>query len=639
MKRLVLKISMIVFGIICFKYSSAQDPHFSQISRIPAYYNPAAAGHGVEHVRLTMLYRNQWAGLPNAFKTQALFFDKQVSKVGLGANIINNSAGESGIRQMMINGNISYRFDFGKHHLAPGIQIGLLQKSFDPSRMTFDDQYIPDQGFSPANPTAETFSYTKTNRPDLGTGILWTYGNSDKDMFLPYLGASLQHIIQPKETFILDQNKVPVKLSLQAGAGIKLNDEIVLSPVAMYNQQQFAKELMVGSLVKLKMEDRNAAEAGVFYRNKDAVTIYAGYQWNNFKTGISYDVNTSQLAGTHGALELTLTYIPRAKEKKSTPVKPKKEANGAKKPTLSKDSSMSQQTSVPSSANKKSVPVVNKPKVTTSGGPSKNTQPNVAKSAPTVPKDKITTATNKTEATTAPATVRKLEPTISTIKPQSAIPIKLSHPNEDPIKVQVVPSSLLEFKDEPREVIAIEKIKTKQIVVSQQTTTHEDPIKATVAASEDYDGDGIPNMNDKCPTEAGVLSSFGCPEINEFDFNDTTTMMHFGNIEFPKNSTKMHGLYKLDVIEPALDSAWFNDNYTIVLTGHADDDLSAKESQELSKLRAEYVKSVFVKKGINASRIKTIYFGTSKPLAIDSTKENTKSRNRRVEVYVIRKKE
>ena len=634
--RHFLKITLVVLGIIYFKYSSAQDPHFSQISRIPAYYNPSAAGHGIEHVRLTMLYRNQWAGLPNAFKTQALFFDKQVSRVGLGANIVNNSTGESGIRQLMINGNISYRFDFGKHHLATGIQIGLLQKSFDPSKMTFDDQYVPDQGFNPANPTAETFSYTKTNRPDLGTGFLWTYGSAEKDNFLPYIGASVQHLIQPKETFIIDENKVPVKISFQVGTGIKLNDEIVLSPVAMYNQQQFAKELMVGSIVKLKMEDRNATEAGVFYRNKDAFTIYAGYQWNNFMTGISYDVNTSQLAGTRGALELTLTYIPKAKEKKAAPVKPKKETKGAIKLPLSKDSSMSQQTSAPSTQQKKTVPAVNKTKES-KGAPTSITQPKEAKPISPIPKDKINTSTNNELVNATKSTESKSEATISLIAPRSIKLVELNLSNEVPNKAQVNISPLRDFKDEPREDITISEIKRKQISTSQEKVNEQEPNKAVVAAIEDTDGDGIPNSNDNCPTEVGTLSSKGCPELNELDFNDTT-MIHFGNIEFPKNSSKMHGVYKLDVIEPALDSAWFNDKYTILLTGHADDNLSSSESEELSKVRADYVKSIFIKKGIKSTRIKTVAFGTTKPLVVDSSEEDPQTRNRRVEVYVIKSK-
>jgi outer membrane protein OmpA-like peptidoglycan-associated protein len=261
----------------------------------------------------------------------------------------------------------------------------------------------------------------------------------------------------------------------------------------------------------------------------------------------------------------------------------------------------------------------------------------VAKPVSSIPKDKINTSTNKELVTSTTAKERKSEATINLIAPRSIKLVELNLSNEVPIKAQVNHSPLPDFKDEPREEITVSEIKSKQIV-ALQLTNKEEPTKAIIAKNEDSDSDGIPNSSDKCPTEAGTLSSLGCPELNEIDFNDTSTMMHFGNIEFPKNTSKMHGVYKLDVIEPALDSAWFNDEYSIVLTGHADDNLSALESEELSKVRADYVKSIFVKKGIIATRIKTIAFGTSKPLDMDATEENPQARNRRVEVYVLRKK-
>jgi outer membrane protein OmpA-like peptidoglycan-associated protein len=435
----------------------------------------------------------------------------------------------------------------------------------------------------------------------------------------------------------LDENKVPIKLSFQAGTGIKLNDEVTLSPIVMYNQQQFAKELMIGSLVKLKMEDRNSAEAGVLYRNKNAVTIYAGYQWNNFMTGISYDVNTSQLNGTRGAFELTLTYIPKAKLKKSAPSKPKEDTKAEKKPPLSKDFSMSQQTSVPPTSKPKTIPAESKPKSTT-GTPNKSNKTVVTKPTNTNTKVVKTPSANKPIVAANEVKQRKPENTINLVKLKTANIIKENQPTVAPAKTNVTPSSSPEFQDEPREDITITNFKRKQISTSQEKVADVEPNKAAVEAIVDTDGDGIPNSNDNCPTEAGTLSSMGCPVLNEFDFNDTT-MIHFGNIEFPKNSTKMHGLYKLDVIEPALDSVWFNDNYTILLTGHADDNLSSTESQELSKVRVDYVKSIFIKKGIKAMRIKTIAFGTTKPLVVDPNEEDPKAKNRRVEVYVIKSKE
>ena len=52
----------ILFFLLMFIANNlfAQDPHYSQIFNTPVYHNPAAAGHNVENIRLTAIYRNQW---------------------------------------------------------------------------------------------------------------------------------------------------------------------------------------------------------------------------------------------------------------------------------------------------------------------------------------------------------------------------------------------------------------------------------------------------------------------------------------------------------------------------------------------------------------------------------------------------
>ena len=62
MKNIFTYLLLITCCITGWK-ASAQDPHYTQAHRIPSWYNPAAAGHGVEHIRLTMLYRNQWSSV------------------------------------------------------------------------------------------------------------------------------------------------------------------------------------------------------------------------------------------------------------------------------------------------------------------------------------------------------------------------------------------------------------------------------------------------------------------------------------------------------------------------------------------------------------------------------------------------
>lgn len=766
----------------------AQDPHYTQAHRIPSWYNPAAAGHGVEHIRLTLLYRNQWSSVMSPFKTQGLFFDKQVGKVGFGANLVNNSSGEAGIRQFYLNGQISYRYAIGKSVIASGLQLGMIQKSFDPSKMTFDDQYTPDQGFDPSNPTSETFSYTKLTRPDIGAGVLWTYGFPGKDKLLPYAGISLQHINQPKESFIEDNNYTPRKITLQSGVGIILSEALTLTPMLTFAQQQNAKELMGGIVAKMPLDGRDNVEGGILFRNKDAVALYAGYQWNNFMMGMSYDVNISGLTGGPGAFELTLTYIPKAKEKKenkkkekdkkqapksktSTSTKPRVPVSGSKvnapaptstsvspekktaatppnkvpenkstivnKPNVTSKTTVAPKTTIPAptptkpvipsktSANTAEHTSMTKASVKTSTilpiaksklEPKKNTTPaNVGKQLPYEEREIITInpLQKKTATIQLPVTVvqdvKNIQPIKTTgvvihqeeeISIIASIPVKplptsvktnvakgevknvtpsktngkVIHTEEElsviaSIPVQPLPTSV-KTNVAKLEITNKVKLQTAGIPIVTEEEYHAKlptlipaptPVLATTKDSDgdgiidsldpcpylkgsatsggcpDTDGDGITDMNDRCPLKAGSNTNGGCPEENTSVEIGSTSSQHFGNIEFKTSSAEVHGLYKLDIIEPALDSIFIHDDLILVLTGHTDSEGDGLINMQLSQDRADAVKAIFIRKGMPEVRIQTVTYGETMPIK-DNVTEEGKKHNRRVEVHVIRRK-
>jgi type IX secretion system PorP/SprF family membrane protein len=784
----------------------AQDPHYTQAHRIPSWYNPAAAGHGVEHIRLTMLYRNQWSSVMSPFKTQGLFFDKQVSKVGLGANLVNNSSGDAGIRQLFLNGQISYRLAFGKSVIASGLQVGLIQKSFDPSKMTFDDQYTPDQGAIPANPTSETFSYTKLTRPDFGGGLLWTYGHPGKEKIYPYAGVSLQHINQPKESFIEENNFIPRKLTANAGVGIVLREAVTLTPMLLFAQQQFSRELLGGVMVKLPLEGRDNVEGGLMFRNKDAAALYAGYQWNNFMLGMSYDVNFSGVTGGPGAFELTLTYIPKAKEKKELAKKKEKDKKStpkAKSTTTKATSSVptsgpkstvvtnaaapkAQEKTVPSKtpnattmkAQEKTVPaktpnssdvksavttkpsvikpatkteiIVNPPASTlpTNSKPqakdssakveapheklemtkaelkkTKNlTMPSIVltpkksngkaklvnnlpleghelpevikatyKAVPTrvdisvpvqQPKagDKksisslpieeresllISPMKSKSAPTSVPVLLSPLQVIKTKVKGRPGIPasneLEITSVNAMPKKSVVLPSVVV-MKPEIRSVPKVKSVgipvESPEVLVNIPTTITPEPMATSSVNAMPKKSVVLPSVMVKKPEieSAPKVKSVGIPvESPEVVVNiptintpspavtplvsDSTlqSSSYFGIIEFKPFRANVHGIYKLDIIEPAFDSVYWEADLFIVITGHTSGEGNTQASMNLSQARADAVRAIFLKKGLPIEKIQTVAYGETKPLTNNSTEEE-KQHNRRVEIHVIRKK-
>ncbi|HCR13267.1 MAG TPA: hypothetical protein DIU49_08385, partial [Desulfovibrio sp.] len=66
----------------------------------------------------------------------------------------------------------------------------------------------------------------------------------------------------------------------------------------------------------------------------------------------------------------------------------------------------------------------------------------------------------------------------------------------------------------------------------------------------------------------------------------------------------------------------------VILEGHTDSIGTEQYNMKLGQRRADSVKSFFVKKGIDASRIETISFGESDPVATNKTAQG-RALNRR----------
>src|SRR5689334_13609734 len=131
MKRFLLLLTLAVSLSASLK---AQDPHFSQYFNNPLVLNPALAGNGIEYIRVTSIYRSQWAGMGTPFTTQGFAVDKHVNRIGIGAVITRNGAGSESIRTLNVAGNLTYNLPLGAQHtLSGGVQFGMINKSFDPN--------------------------------------------------------------------------------------------------------------------------------------------------------------------------------------------------------------------------------------------------------------------------------------------------------------------------------------------------------------------------------------------------------------------------------------------------------------------------------------------------------------------------
>ena len=124
--------------------------------------------------------------------------------------------------------------------------------------------------------------------------------------------------------------------------------------------------------------------------------------------------------------------------------------------------------------------------------------------------------------------------------------------------------------------------------------------KVETMGCPDTDGDGIPDSEDKCPTKAGTAELNGCPSANQADIDILTNAsrsIKWTDGAFVLNSTSQSAIDKVIALLKK------NKKYSLVITGFSDDKTLVDEVGNLSKSRADEVKSYMVSKGITEDRI------------------------------------
>jgi len=609
----------------------AQDARFSQYFNNPLMLNPALAGNGIENIRITAIYRNQWAGMGTPFTTQGVAVDKVVNRIGIGAAITRNGAGDASIRTLNFVGNLAYHLPLGAQKintLSGGIQVGIVNKSFDPSKMTFDNQYNPDAGYDPNLSSGEDFATTNVTRPDVNLGFTWQRGWLQKDIrFKPFLGLSYSHITKPAETFIMDITQVHMKRTIYGGAGYQLNTNLEIRPSFMFLNQGPAKEATFGTMLNYQLDNKNSVQLGAYNRMHDAVIAYAGYQMNLLFVGMSYDVNTSELSKTgkgNNAFEISLTYSPRSKKKKE-PVKIEIKAVAPKAEILELLDPIGFQFAsilIPETLEAPGITIpetkVAEPASAVVETPVPVVAPEIVIPAPAVPE--IIAETVVTE----PVVIQKTE------EPAAIV--------ETPAPV-VVPEIVI-----PAPVVPVAIVKETPPVVKDSDmdgvndSDDECPYIKGSSISKgcpDSDGDGIIDMKDDCPMESGTIANKGCPDPAK-PIDNQKLVKKFDNILFATGMVKLTTDDIFDIIERAIDIMYADKSTKVILSGHTDSEGDEYQNMILSQARADVVKRYMVQQGIDASRIQTVAYGETMPLENNLLTEGKKL-NRRVEINILKK--
>ena len=326
---------LIVFALSVF-YSHGQDIHFSQYYNSPLTLNPAHTANINGKFRFAANYRNQWftiqkpAGLGTGrtpFETYAGSFDMRLlsekigpDRMGIGLMVFHDKVGNGALTTQSAMLSIAYHKaidQFGRHQLSLGFQGGITQKRIFINDLLFENQLI-DLGFDPTLPTGEEGQFESPERyADFHVGALWQSTISDYVRY--YVGFALNHIAKPNESFFGQVNQLDHRYVAHGGVEIQFNEYATLAPSFQFLLQSNAQEWNIGAAFQYQLTDPTAIYVGAWTRVLDAAILMAGFEYNDIRMALSYDINYSDLRNAsqaQGALEVSLVYIFKNKDQR-----------------------------------------------------------------------------------------------------------------------------------------------------------------------------------------------------------------------------------------------------------------------------------------------------------------------------------
>jgi type IX secretion system PorP/SprF family membrane protein len=291
--------------------TNAQDFTFSQFYEMPMLRNPALAGVSNADVRIQSSFRSQWSSITIPYQTQALsaevrfpigFTDDYITG---GLQVTNDVAGDSKLGRIQLLPVITFHKSINDDYsyLNFSLMGGLVQSQFDPSKMTFDDEYIQGLGFTPGT-TNQVFTKTSLSYTDLSAGL--SYNSSNDIDVRYYLGVAGYHLIRSKVSFYNEDNVIlKPRYVINAGINMPTGDNDRFFVYGDYLMQGGNHQFLSGLLYKhifsndwtVDDEETNvtALTIGGAYRWADAFVPILKLDMNKFFVGVSYDVNTSSL--------------------------------------------------------------------------------------------------------------------------------------------------------------------------------------------------------------------------------------------------------------------------------------------------------------------------------------------------------
>jgi len=168
--------------------------------------------------------------------------------------------------------------------------------------------------------------------------------------------------------------------------------------------------------------------------------------------------------------------------------------------------------------------------------------------------------------------------------------------------------------------------------INDKCPTQPGPPETHGCPPKDTDGDGIPDYQDKCPNKPGIKKLQGCPRKYKL------VVLKKNKIEIKQKVHFASGRYRIlsdsfEVLNEVAQVMKDNPKIHIRIEGHTDSRGSDSYNLRLSQRRADSVRRYLEQQGVSPSRMTSVGFGETRPIASNATRVGREA-NRRVEFVI-----
>ena len=270
------------------------DVHFTHYWKMQNFYNPAGAG-AEGKMTAYAAYSNQLSGFENNPKSMLLNIDAPIPFVNgdhnLGLGVLNDDIGLFSNQQLYLN--YAYGFKIFNGRFVTGVQVGLVNSSFDSKDIIFGGD-SNDPAFPSGNANGNTF--------DIGAGVLFQHKHF-------YVGLSGRHLNAPL-ILLGEKNEIQIDpyLNFTAGGNIPLKNTLIsIQPSLQVMTDLVAWRADITARGCYSYDDK-VFFGGFTYSPTTSVALFLGIEMMNITASYGYELFTSGVGAKNGSHDIYIGY-------------------------------------------------------------------------------------------------------------------------------------------------------------------------------------------------------------------------------------------------------------------------------------------------------------------------------------------